>query len=208
MGKGEHFLRKREFKFIRKLAKLYNVRVQLRPLEEGVRGYKMGNEIVLNDALYPERRNWTFCHELAHILLGHSAEITYEEDLEADKYAAELMLPESDFIPESKGLDLVKLKNLYPYASYEVLARRCIQFQPAILTIFDQQELTLRIASPEITFPPAPTPDENMVMKECYLRKENFSINMNTLTIDAYYIDEGRGVIRVILISQPELWYE
>lgn len=202
--KANSLLDKPEFDFIRRVSEEYKVKVRVIPLDEGMRGYKIGDEIVLNEGLYPERRNWTFCHELGHIILGHSSEPTPDDDLEADRFAAELMLPEVDFIPDSRGMNLEKLKKSYPHASWEAIARRCIRFHPAILTIFDGEKITVRLGSPELNFPLTPTKEEIAVSEECCRRKEHFSEDFNTLSVNAYYIDEGMGVVRVILISQPD----
>ncbi len=193
-----------EYDFIRGLAKEYNVTVRVAALDDGIKGYKMDDAIVLNENILPERRNWTFCHELAHIVLGHSAKPSDDEEREADALAAETMLPQRDFIPDSHELNLSRLKEIYPQASYEVLARRCLQFHQAVLTIFDQERLSTRIGSAELAFPVQPTKEELSVMKECYRHKENFSSDMKKMKIAGFYIDLGLEVVRVILISRPD----
>lgn len=193
-----------EYDFIRQLAREYNVSVRVGELPEGVKGYKLDNTIFLNEKILAERRNWTFCHELGHIVLGHSADPSDYEEREADEFAAETMLPRRDFIPDSRDIDLARLKELYPHASYEVLARRCIQFHPAVLTIFDQERLTSRTGSPELSFPSEPTEDELRVKEECYQRKDGYTLDSGALKISGYYIDIGLEVIRVILISKPD----
>ena len=191
-----------ENEFIGKLAGQYNVAVRFEPLGEGVRGYKIDGEIVLNMMNPPERRNWTFCHELAHIVLGHSKTPADGEEREADIFAAEIMLPERDFIPDSSGIELDKLKELYPHASYEVLSRRCLQFGSGVISIFDCGQLTSRMGSDGINFPPSPTPLELHVFRECWENKRYCELNSGGLNIRGYYIDQGRSVVRVYLVTQ------
>jgi hypothetical protein len=188
--------------FIRKIAELYKVKVRLHSLEENVRGYKMDDEIIINENNPPERRNWTFCHELAHIVLGHSSAPSDEDEREADRFAAELMLPERDFIPDSKDLNLNSLKLVYPHASYETIARRCLQFNPGVMTIFDQKQLTCRLGSDGINFPANPTAQEMKVIEECYNLKNSVSKTEGDIFIKGFYIDQGRDIIRVILLTQ------
>ncbi|HHE46775.1 MAG TPA: ImmA/IrrE family metallo-endopeptidase, partial [Bacteroidetes bacterium] len=50
------------------MAAKYDVEVAVERLDD-VESYVIGRRIVLDSDLYPPRRNWRFCHELAHILL-------------------------------------------------------------------------------------------------------------------------------------------
>jgi len=192
-----------EYDFIRQLSQKYQIPFRLESLEESVRGYKIEDEIVLNRHLPPERRNWTFCHELGHIILGHSARPNDLEEREADACAAELMLPERDFAADAANLDLDKLKALYPHASYEVLARRCLQYMPALLTIFDNGEITFRAASFNLAFPKRPAPIEMEVFSCCLNNKAKFEKSDDTMNVKGWYIDQRPPVIRIILISEP-----
>jgi len=189
--------------FIRKLAEQYNVSVRFEPLGEGVRGYKIDSEIVLNEHNPPERRNWTFCHELGHIVLGHSMTPTDVEEREADEFAAETMLPQRDFIPDSGDIDLDKLKKLYPHASYEVLARRALRFGRGVITIFDSEHLTARMGSEDINFPASPIQEEMEAFRECSDKKSACVKTAKDLTIYGYYVDQGRSVVRIYLVTKP-----
>ena len=145
-----------EYDFIRSLAEKYGVGVRVQPLAEGIRGYKLDDCVVLNESEPPERRNWTFCHEVAHIVLGHGADPSDWEEREADRLAAELLLPEEEFLRESRRMELDRLKSIYPHASWEALARRMLYYRNAVLTIFDEGKMTLRVGSGDINFPPTP----------------------------------------------------
>lgn len=197
-----------EYDFIRELAERYNVKFRIELLEEGVRGYKIGVEIVLNSENPPERRNWTFCHELGHIVLGHSTTPSDEDEREADRFAAETMLPERDFIPDSADMDLHKLKEIYPHASFEAITRRCLQFNPGIASIFDGGELVFRVGSEGVVFPAKPAAVEKNAVAKCLNDKKDVSVCMDGMDINAYYIDMDRQVIRVILITRPFSYYE
>ena len=192
-----------EYDFIRRISQNYQIPFRLESLDEGIRGYKIDNEIVINRHLFPERRNWTFCHEMAHIVLGHSPEPKDYEEREADRYAAELMLPQREFIPDSADLNLEKLKGLYPHASYETLARRCLQFRPAVMTIFDDGEITCRTASADIVFPIKPAPLEMEVFYFCWNHKQPFEKSDEAVNVKGWFLDLNRAVVRVILITEP-----
>ncbi|MBC8491109.1 MAG: ImmA/IrrE family metallo-endopeptidase [Candidatus Marinimicrobia bacterium] len=196
-----------EFNFIRSKAKEYNVEVRIRPLDEGIRGYKIDGEIVLNEYCYAERRNWTFCHELGHIILGHSSEPSDDEEKEADCFAAEIMMPEVDFIPDSRGVDLIELKRIYPHASWEAIARRCLQFHELIITIFDEGKVTFRSGSGNINFPYVPLNEEISMMEDSYKGKKSFGKIFGSFSIEAYFIDESKDILRVILVTQIEKDY-
>ena len=193
-----------DYEFIGKIADEYNVKVRLRALEEDTRGYIIDGEIVLNRFLYPERRNWTFCHELGHLVLGHSDHPSMEEDRAADRFAAELMLPEGDFMRDSRCRNLEELKRIYPHASYEAIARRLGQFQPVVMSIFDDGQLTFRGGSPQIVFPQNPFPEELAIVDRSFREKRSLEESSPLMNLKAFYIDQGREVVRVILISEPQ----
>ncbi len=74
-------------------------------LPETCRAYLLQGEIVLNEDLSPERAHWAYCHEVAHLRLGHPAEFPHDElensaqESEANRLASELLLPEELFLP-------------------------------------------------------------------------------------------------------------
>jgi len=194
--------------FIKRLARKYHINYRMEWLGEGVRGYKIGDEIVLNSLNPPERRNWTFCHELGHIVLGHSQEPADVEEREADGFAAETMLPERDFVPDCAGFDLRRLKELYPHASYEAIARRCLQYNSGVLTVFDSGEMVFRGGSEGLVFPAIATAVEKRAAEQCLAERSDISVSADGLDIKGYFIDVGSEVIRVILISRPFAYFE
>lgn len=167
----------------------------------------MERTIIIDENLYPPRRNWRFCHELAHILLGHtkSEVITREMEWEADRYAGELMLPSEQFREDMASLDLSGLKVKYNHASWEAIARRWSQLKPAVLTIFDNEKQTCRIAPENLVCPPIPTQPELEAIREAYRIKQTVRRSASedvSLFMQAYFIDEGRGVERVLLLTE------
>lgn len=194
---------KSEYAFIERISQEYKVPFRVEMLGEGVRGYKVDSEIVLNGMNPPERRNWTFCHELGHIILEHSSKPSDSEEREADEFAAEIILPERDFVPDSSGLELTQLKELYPHASHEVIVRRGLKYNQAIVTIIDNGIITRRMASDGLVFPLNLSPGEKQILQQCQETKSEVSFTFDNLELSAYYIDEGKSVIRIIIVVKP-----
>jgi len=169
----------------------------------------MKNLIVLNRDLYPPRRNFAFCHELAHLLLGHPQQPFIEPGIEreADRLAAELMLPEVEFRHLMSGRTFGEVREACPHASWEVVARRWVEFKPAVLTIFDNGTQTSRIAPDGLAYPPRPTPPERALIGKVYAEREHRTAKSPPLTMQAYFIDDGRGIERVILLTEIESDY-
>jgi len=163
-----------------------------------------GYTVVLHPDLYPPRMNWRFCHELAHILLGHleSEVITRRMEWDADRKAAELMLPTEEVLLLIGSSDLTEINERFPHASWEAVCRRWAEFKPAVLTIFDNRCLTGRWGPEGLAFPRLPTASENAAVRQCYERRGNVAFRVENLDIQALFVDEGRGVERVILLTE------
>lgn len=172
----------------------------------GPDGYSLGRTVVLADDLYAPRRNFIFCHELAHILLKHTNKPTkrIQDERDADELAVELMLPEDEFRSRMAELNFLELRGLYPYASWEVVARRWSQLKPAVLTIVDNGLIKCRIAPPGLNFPPRPTKPELSLLKQSIESREHLFLFQQPLAVSSYFIDEGRGIERVILLTEIE----
>lgn len=170
--------------------------------------YEIGNPesytIVLNPDTYPPRMNWRFCHELAHILLKHpeSDTISREMEWEADRLAADLMLPIEDFRPLIGEAQLTEIKEHFPHASWEAICRRWAELRPAVVTISDNLRITSRWAPEGFVFPVQVSKPELDAINECYEKRESLTRNTDNLTLQALYIDEDRGVLRVILLTE------
>lgn len=194
--------------FINRLAREHSVKVEFNAAI-GAAGaqalVRPDKTIVLDPDLYPPRMAFRFCHELAHILLDHSGPaLSKSDEYEADKLAGELLLPESDFKRAIRKYDLEGLKEQFPHASWEAIGRRYIQFIESVLTIWDNGKQTTRVGSPGFGFPPAPENVESAVMKRCLERGEHIAEKVGRFDMSAWFVDEGRGVKRVLMLTKVE----
>ena len=192
---------------IRKKAEQFGVTI----LEEENPSDTRGTAFKINDKWYitvnpndtEERKNFTIAHELAEIKLHDNDELTIDEKHKlANHMAAEFLLPEEDCRETFFRNDLYELKKLYSNCSYEVIARRILSFIPLVLTIFDNRKIYTRIASESINFPSSPTKTELEVAEKCYQIKSKYEKTEENLKITGYFIDEDRGVERVILLTE------
>ncbi len=186
----------------------HDVRLRLEaPLPEDVPGYKYddneGPVVVLNAAMPPERRHFALAHEVAHILLGHGDELEEGEELEANRLAAELLLPTERFSREA-WQPLRELKRLFPHASHEAIARRRLAFVPGVLTIVDDGRLTRRLVSEGFAAPPHPAPFEWNLIERAFETRGDLEEEAEGLRLSAVFVDEGRGVARVLLLAEGD----
>jgi len=216
--------------FIESLAARYDMEVRYEALGGSPEAYVINRTIVLDEDLYLPRMNWCFCHELAHVILGHQPQpVTPETEREADELTVELMLPAAEFraamrriknqdkahllldtfplildtIPSDQTSALPLLKETFPHASWEAIARRWAEFKPAVLTIFDNGLVTRRFAPPELAHPHNPTLAELNTARQCWESRTHLTATNDELTIQAYFVDDNRGVERVILLTEP-----
>jgi len=159
--------------------------------------------ITVNPDDTEERKNFTIAHELAEIILYDNNELTIDEKHKMSNYmAAEFLMPECDFKKALFNNDLYALKKLYSNCSHEAIARRMLNFIPQVLTIFDNRAIYTRIASESINFPSSPAKSELEVVEKCYQIRNKYEKTEENLKITGYFIDEGRGVERVILLTE------
>ncbi len=157
--------------------------------------------VVLDSSLPDERQHFSLAHEAAHLILGHTGDVSPQEEQEANFLASELLLPDppfSDFAYEN----LRGLKDAFPQASFEALARRRQQFIPSVLTIMDDGLITRRLTSDEFSAPFQITPHERHTLQECLHTGEDQDETGDGIRLHATYVDEGRGVVRVLLIVE------
>ena len=107
---------------VEKVAKQQKVKVKFAALEGNISGLlfrKQGRAVIGVNALHPPvRQRFTLAHELGHFLLGHrgdfflpvilfrdskSQEGTHEEEISANRFAAELLMPEDMVRKELKN---------------------------------------------------------------------------------------------------------
>jgi len=189
--------------FLLALCARFGVGVEYRILAAG--SHKIGLTILLDPGMPLERQHWSFCHELAHILLGHdnSSVPSEEEERAANQIAAELLLPRTEFAPVARE-PLAALKERFPNASWEVLLRRRLQFHNGVGTIFDEGKMTFRAASPGRNCPLQPLAEELETVREAYRNAAAVTRNAGGLRMTADYVDTTGVVRRVLLWTDPE----
>ena len=151
--------------------------------------------------------NWTFCHELAHLLQGHGKPenpVTMQHEREAHDHAQDLLLPPETFHPDAHRLFLTELKERYPQASWEVIARTRVRHRPGVLTIFDNHKCTVRTAPQPLLYPSKLHPLEQEVKQSLSANNPTAHQSGDDLQVEGVFIDEGRGVERIILIADSE----
>ncbi len=195
--------------FLDELSRKQDVPYRFAAVPEGRRSYLIGGVVVLDESLTPERAHWAYCHEVAHLKLNHprtppmdSADEVFQEN-EANRMASEMLLPEREFSTQVHRT-LPELKELFPHASYEVIARRRLAFRPGLLSIVDNGKLTARVAPDGWNKPAQLFPLEKKAYDACMKKKGEVTLNEEGMQVEATYVDEGRGVVRVILFLEGE----
>lgn len=195
-------------RFLLDMARRHNIELRLQRLEGGVRGYSIAEKTIVVDLdLSEERMNWTFCHELAHLLLKHGSgerPLRAADEKEAHELAQDLMLPPETFGADAHHLSLPELKARYPHASWEVIARTRVRYRPAVLTIFDNGRRTLRMTPPPLSCPSRLDPLERELKHRVETGKRAQEVRGEGLHVEGVFVDEERGVQRIILLTQSE----
>jgi len=192
---------------IRKIAAERGIKILMEGNPTNVRGtaFQMHGKWYItvdpNDTI--ERQNFTIAHELAEIELNDEDNLTLDEKHRlADMRAGEMLLQEKEIKEKDSMYSLTEWKNQFPYCSQEVIARRSLQFQKKILTIYDNKKFYLRIASDGLTFPYKPSEIETQTIEECYQLRDTIEKTHENLALKAYFVDEGQGVERVLLFTE------
>lgn len=195
--------------FLDELSARLGVPYRFARLPDKCRAYLMDGAAVLNDSLTPEQAHWSYCHEVAHLRLKHHENLPRdnteerEQEAEANRMASDLLLPEKQFVPLVHH-SLLELKQAFPFASYEVLARKRLRYRPGLLNIFDNGKKTARLAPDGWNIPAQLFPIESEGFKECLKSKNGVTLEREGMKLEATYVDEGRGVVRVILFLEGE----
>jgi len=190
--------------YIQNLAKIHQLQIIVKKLPEGPRAYLMGEVIYLDESLSQERRNFAFCHELAHKLLNHHLQDVLSEEMEseANRLAADLLLPPETFPKDALAFPLDHLKQLYPQASWEVIARAKLLLVPALLTIFDNGKQILRNSHEAVQFLPNLLPVELEVFRQCLAVRKHCEMQEGMVRTEGYFVDTGQGILRVLLWTE------
>lgn len=109
------------------------------------------SRIEINPRLEGPRLHGTVAHEVGHWALDR-ARVPNEED-GARYLAGAFLLPRAIFLRDLQRTEwsLVRLRELHPNASAEMIARRLVQLRDAVASIWDHGKCTARVASPWLT---------------------------------------------------------
>ena len=103
----------------------------------GCEGLLVGERILVDDSLRPQRRAFAIAHELGH----HLQRLHGLSDTEAgaNYLASALLLPRDDFERDLRrhGWDLLRLCCDHRFASFEAVARRIVALREARAFVFD-----------------------------------------------------------------------
>ncbi|MCB2213054.1 ImmA/IrrE family metallo-endopeptidase [bacterium] len=176
------------------------------PLPGGVPAYKYEDAsgaaiVVLDESMPAERQHFSLAHEAAHVLLDHRGDLSPDEEFEANKLASELLLPDPPF-SDLAYQTLRELKDAFPHASFEAIARRRLQFVPGVLTVMDNGKVNRRVTSDKFNAPLMITPAEKEALTQCMNLRKDIDINGNEIRLHATFVDDGRGVERVLLLVE------
>ncbi len=178
-----------------------------KPLSRNIRGNSFCKDgvwqIIVNSSDIVERKNFTIAHEFFEIYLDNDKSFTIKEKhIMANKLAAEFLVPEKIMRDAAHINDLFELKEIFPEASYELIARRLCDYIPVVITIFDNRLITARFASPGMNFPVNPSKAEIGVLEKCHKKETNIKEHHDLFRIAGYYLKEVNGIRRVIIILE------
>lgn len=107
--------------------------------------------IELNPRARKVRRHGLIAHEVGHFVLQRDGE---DSEAGASYVGSACMLPRLDIDRDIRrtAWSLLKLRDLHPNASAEMIARRIVELRDAVVTIIDGRTVR-RVASPWLTDP-------------------------------------------------------
>lgn len=147
-----------------------------------------------------DRLRFTLCHELAHIVL-HQRDFNPDMEIQADKFAAQFLMPDNEIRPYLRNLTLSKLMELKIY--WKVSMQALIKRASDLSMISDRQSKSLwakmsangfRTHEPLENDIPKETPSLFDEIVNTYIEEMNFSlsefsklINMNESEVKTIY---------------------
>src|SRR3972149_3106107 len=167
-----------------------------------------------------ERRQWAVAHELgedaAHRVFAVLGVDPHEYSPRARKFVANqlagrLLIPSLWFGKDAPACtwDLLELKQRYCTASHELIARRMLNFPPAvIITIFDQGRIIFRRSNFAGRIPP-PMPDEMACWRLVHERNEAQRMEFGRNTVQGWPIHEDdwkREILR-FAVEETEVYF-
>lgn len=115
----------------------------------------------------PVRVAGTIGHELGHVALERHGEPQSERG--AAYVGAAILVPRRslDAALRRVGWDVERLRETFPHASCELLARRIAEVREAVVTIVDGRRIKARVGTPWLTPPPGPgmTREEQRIVR-------------------------------------------
>lgn len=104
----------------------------------GCEGLLVGDEILIDEHMRTERRAFGIGHELGHWLQRRHGLPDTEHG--ANYLASAVLLPRDDFERDLRrcGWDLLRLRSLHRWASFEACARRIVALREARVFVFDR----------------------------------------------------------------------
>lgn len=182
---------------------------------QGFNGRPARSTILLRPDPRPERRQWAMAHEIgeqvAHRVFAALAvdprlAPPNAREAVANHLAGRLLLPWAWFAADASACawDLVALKGLYCTASHELIARRMLELPPpVIISIFDQEQLSLRLSNVPGSVPPL-SAAERECWQTVHERNEPHETVSGTQLIQGWPVHEA-GWKREILRTEVEL---
>jgi len=198
---------------VKELASRYNMEFILQPGPPDFRARTFPDNgrtyVVLNSLLPAYRLLFAACHEVAETELRRAGATMDREEMHraADQLAADWLAMELD---EHIGLlGLKALKERFPLLSHEFIARRIAGKMgrpdaPIILTVIDNGRTIYRVSSPGRPITPEFLPVEKEALKRCRSGDGSSMVAEPGARCEAVSIDEGRGVVRIILLTWIE----
>ena len=169
--------------------------------------------IFVGQADRPERLQWAVAHELgemaAHRVFQQAA-IAPDRDQPglreqlANELARRILLPRRPFEAAARkaNWDLMELKETFPSASHELIARRMLDLpSPALITVFDHGRVHWRRTNQPVSPPPL-SPDEQALMQQVHQSQAYHELRTDDVLIRAWPIHEP-GWKREILRTEP-----
>ncbi len=155
-----------------KLLVVFDAKLQGRARHKKTAGHSL---ILLRPDDRPERLQWAAAHEIGEVFAyrifeqvgidGDDALPSFREQV-ANRMASLLLIPTLWFFDDVDvfDADLIELKKRYRTASHELLAMRLLDLsEPSVVSIFDQGELTRRVANR-----PGPVPSLQPLEQICW----------------------------------------
>lgn len=153
-----------------RIAEQYNVTIKPANFKKDVPALvsKDRKTFYINEDYSLESQAYAVFHMLAHIELGtRCADSNSQEEKAAEILTLELLIPEEEI--KSYTFDkLLKLKKVFPYCTYETIAKRLLCLKRGMLTIWYEYTLTSRQSYSEVKTPGQPDLFEDECMRYSY----------------------------------------